>query len=70
MLGVLTYLFYLLSKPNIPLTTLVAAKQIATAKVHYFSEMSKFFHFFLHDLCFLLDLLELSSETNMKTDCS
>ena len=43
MLGVLTYLFYLLSKPNIPF---VAPKQIATAKVLYFSGLCKFFNLF------------------------
>ena len=59
MLGVLTYLFYLLSKPNIPLI-----KQIATAKVMLFCDLRKnlvqkhpfiviFLHFFRLDMPFL-----------------
>ena len=49
MLGVLTYLFYLLSKPNIPRRNALVAmthKQIASAKVLYFSGLCKFFNLF------------------------
>ena len=40
MLGVLTYLFYLLSKPNTPI------KQICDAKVQLIFDIRKFFRIF------------------------